>query len=447
MMEEYKKQNNEVCKNLLNKTFFNSWSSNGLTISNYDELEFVVNGKCDQGCKYCYLTKFGNQLYPIELSNNNEIILKHCDMVLDWLYKRKMKPNISLFLGEVLTQDIGHILLNKIIDFYIKSNKKDKMIIASNMNFIHNQKYYDSFITIYNKALEHGIKIIISASIDGLYCDIHRPLKSGLVRNEEYYNKIFEFAKKYDAKFHPMLYDESMEYWIDNFLWFQKKFDEYDISWDSLYLLEVRNDGWTDKQLQHYSNFLIFLIDWVNEKAKLIDKNLIEFILEKNTFNIFNMFSSIGRGIGCSIQSSVQLRLADLTTHACHRLMYKPFSLWKFIDNGKEIIDIESLNLEMQIAIQSAVSNNFPYCEQCFIKSLCSCGCLGSQQETIGDLFTPIPSVCNMFHKKTSTILNKFKEMNIIKNLIEANIDPDKKNTIMNYFKLFKESNNNLITK
>lgn len=438
--EKYKNQNSEVCKNILEKTYFSSWrnvDSNSKIPCQYEEIELIINGKCDQACKYCYLTRFGNELYPLEL-NDDERISKNCSMLFDWFFNHGLKPNISLFLGEVLNQNIGYEILEKSIDFYIKSGKKGRILIPSNMNFVHIPEYYNSFVRAYNRAKNHDIEIKLSASFDGLYCDSSRPMKSGIIRDEEYYNKIFEFGKKYECGFHPMIHNEAIEHWIDNFLWFQKKFEEYDISWRSMYLLEVRNDGWTPEQTQNYAKFLDFLIDWLKNKLQLSKENFVGYILKESPLNIFSIFTNIGRGISCSIQTVNQLRLVDLTTYACHRLMYKPFALWKFVDNGKEIVDIESLNLELQIGLQASVTKDFPYCEQCFIKALCLGGCLGSQYETTGDMFTPIPSVCSLLHTKVATILDKFKELGLIPILMDR-IDVDKKLLIKNYFKIFKE--------
>jgi len=48
--------------------------------------------------------------------------------------------------------------------------------------------------------------------------------------------------------FHPMIYSNKIEYWIDNFLWFQKMFYKYGINPFNVYLLEVRNVEWLPQQ-------------------------------------------------------------------------------------------------------------------------------------------------------------------------------------------------------
>jgi len=52
-------------------------------------------------------------------------------------------------------------------------------------------------------------------------------------------------------------------------------------------------------------------------------------------------------------------------------------------------------------------------CELCLIKHLCSGGCLGSQFETTGDLFSPIPSVCQLEHAKIRAMITAYKELRV----------------------------------
>ena len=101
----------------------------------------------------------------------------------------------------------------------------------------------------------------------------------------------------------------------------------------------------------------------------------------------------------------MQLRLGDLTITPCHRTSYDYLNVGKFITNEKEIIDIEPLNVPVYLSINSANVVNFPKCQDCLIKTMCSGGCLGSQLESTGALFTPIESVCLLEHGKISTMI------------------------------------------
>ncbi|GAI68001.1 unnamed protein product, partial [marine sediment metagenome] len=65
-------------------------------------------------------------------------------------------------------------------------------------------------------------------------------------------------------------------------------------------------------------------------------------------------------------------------------------------------------------------------CESCLIKHLCSGGCLGSQFEVTGDLFSPIPSVCQLEHAKIKAIIMAYKELKVF-GLICERVNPEKR--------------------
>lgn len=72
-----------------------------------------------------------------------------------------------------------------------------------------------------------------------------------------------------------------------------------------------------------------------------------------NKMNLFNNIGRHGRGVGCSIQTTMQLRLGDLTVTPCHRQSYDAFNGFKFIKKDNEIVDIEPLNLHYYLATMS----------------------------------------------------------------------------------------------
>jgi len=153
-------------------------------------------------------------------------------------------------------------------------------------------------------------------------------------------------------------------------------------------------------------------------------------------FNIFSLFSKCGRGIGCSIQGSLQLRLGDLTTSLCHRASYKQHNMWKFLVDDNKIVDIESLNHNLLIAMFSADHSIFPLCETCFIKDLCNYQCLGSMYEANKDPIAPIPTVCALEHIKAAAMLDGLKELNLSDDF--SNTISDKKfKTLKYYYKNF----------
>jgi len=59
-----------------------------------------------------------------------------------------------------------------------------------------------------------------------------------------------------------MIYSNHIDKWIDNFIWFQDKFKEYDIYPFVLYLLEVRNAEWNKSQIIDMGIFMRFLVKY-----------------------------------------------------------------------------------------------------------------------------------------------------------------------------------------
>ncbi|GAI83471.1 unnamed protein product [marine sediment metagenome] len=90
------------------------------------------------------------------------------------------------------------------------------------------------------------------------------------------------------------------------------------------------------------------------------------------------------------------------------------------------ITGIKADNPELMIAIASLDNKNQPMCEQCLIKDLCSGGCLGSQLETTGDLFSPIPTVCRLEHAKIQAMVNTYKKLGLFESICNQ-VTPEKK--------------------
>jgi sulfatase maturation enzyme AslB (radical SAM superfamily) len=71
-MKEHKREEHELVKNFLNRTFFESWKPENRDkdkYGNYNKLEVQINAICNLKCKYCYYTRFGDQIYPKSISN------------------------------------------------------------------------------------------------------------------------------------------------------------------------------------------------------------------------------------------------------------------------------------------------------------------------------------------------------------------------------------------
>lgn len=430
---DYQIENDNLVNSFLDRTFLATWRNQAGGNENYRKLELFLNTKCDLNCAYCYLARFGKQLYPPELQKD-KLGLDNLAMVLDWLIGNKLAPELEIFSGEPLTQNIGYRALNMILDKFRNAESKPKsIVIPSNFTFMLNDDKTKKVEQLLVQSRELGMPIVLSASIDGKYCEANRPFKHGGndPRDDGYYDKVFAFCKKWHFSFHPMIYSQNIEHWPANFLWFQKMFIEYGLPWDGIYLLHVRNAEWDRNSTVEFQNFISWLIEWVfTTHCHGRPGEYLDFVMGKGPSRGFNILgtplTTCGRGIGCSIQSTVHLRMGDLAIVPCHRTSYPGMNFAHFEVKDGRITGIKADNPELMIAIASLDSKNQPMCEQCLIRNLCSGGCLGSQFETTGDLFSPIPTVCRLEHAKIQAMVNTYKKLRLFE-IICNQVTPEKK--------------------
>jgi radical SAM protein with 4Fe4S-binding SPASM domain len=421
---------NKLLESFLNRTFFSGWKNAGdPRYGNYQILEFQINAKCDLSCRYCYYCKFQKQLYPDSIADD-ETIINNMNMVLRWLTKNQMTPKFHLFSGEMFSQEIGFAVLESIVDWGIQNNSQFEIVIPTNFTFIFEQQKIDRLEKILTKARKNNIHIILSGSIDGkCYDNTLRPIKDGRIRDDEYYNKFFFFCKKWDFGFHPMIYSKGIEKWKENFLWFQSKFKEFDLPFMNLYLLEVRNKEWTRKQIKEFYNFIRFVVNWTYKTSGLKHEDFTKFVFSTKLLNLFHCFSSTYRGMGCSVQSTIQLRLGDLSVPVCHRTQYQSHKLWKFKVEKNEISGVEAININLLLAVASLDHKTLPLCEYCIIKEMCNGQCLGSMYENNGDIFMPVPTVCALEHAKVLGILDGVGDIGEMKYFYQVT-DQNKRDSI-----------------
>jgi len=438
----YQEENNKLVESFLNRTFFKAWRNPEIKeLANFQTVELWLNNKCNLACKYCYLDKYGDDLYAPKFQDDQKI-LKNLEIFLDWLIKNKFAPRLELFGGEPLIQEIGFKAIEMILEKYKNIKKKPcALVIPTNYTFLLSEKLTQKIENLLKKSRKIGIPISLSASFDGKYCERNRPFKGAKTnqpdpRDDKYYDKAFAFNKKWGFGFHPMIYSEEIKNWKKNWLWFQENFRKHNSPWDNIYLLEIRNAEWQNEQILEFGKFLEFLVKWTFYNPCHGDLGNFLFFLFKKGYNILESpFTTIGRGIGCSIQSTVHLRLGDLALVPCHRTSYPPFVFGHFKVENNRIVSIEASNPELMIAIYSFDAKNQPQCENCLLKNLCSFGCLGSQFETTGDLFSPIPTVCQLEHVKIASIINALKELKILEAVLDR-VNPKKSEAIRKIMQL-----------
>lgn len=412
-MVTFQEENDKFMENFIGRTFIEGYRTR---FPNWDRLELMLDTSCTLGCKYCYYNnpKHDKYLYPVRLKKPEEYV-KNAKMLFEWLYHEKgvVPRGIDIFGGEVTVKPEFYGILDAIEEVFGRNARKISVVIPSNYTFLLSKKWTETLEDYLNNS---KINIFLSASIDGKYLEqLQRPLMGNPKidpRDDEYYDRLFEFNKKYGFGFHPMIYSSGIHLWKKNFLWFQRMFDKFKIPWWGIYLLEVRNPEWTREQIRTFGDFIEFIVKWTFKNRLDEDvKKYVHFTYKLKGYNILNPFGGTGRGLGCSIQAMLYVRLSDLAIVPCHRTSYDEFVYGRFkVENGK-IVGVKAKNIELLSSIYSFTAEHQPYCEQCTIKEVCSHGCLGAQYEFTGDLFTPIPTVCALEHEKIRRLIKATKDI------------------------------------
>jgi len=217
-----KDQDKELLKSFLNRTFFRDFKDNKIEAPHsklFNNLEFQLNSKCNLNCIYCYYnhTKgFGKGLNPSSISKDDNL-RDNSSAILKYLTDNGMYPQrIDIFGGEPLNQSITYEIIDKVIEFYSNGNQKGRISIPTNMSFLRNEKLMNKVIYYKQKAKDNNVHLGISASVDGKYMDVdNRPVikakNQETFYNDEFYDKLFSFARDYGCGFHPMIHYNNIE--------------------------------------------------------------------------------------------------------------------------------------------------------------------------------------------------------------------------------------------
>lgn len=420
-------ENDELLKGLLDVRYFQGFKEPlGGPSKRSCQLELFITDRCNLKCSYCYLNKYGSKLYPKNGDNIGEII-KNLRILFDnFLSEGYSFQNIDLFSGEIWGGELGNGVLDTIIEYVSRGLMINGITVPSNFSFILDDKKTSLLEGYIKKLGDVGCKLIFSASIDGKYLeDVTRPFRvvdsDGVVkvRDDEFYEKFFDFCHKHNFCFHPMVAAYGIENWIDNYKWYKENVcKRWGNEGGRIMMLEVRNDDWDFEKIQSFIKFLDFLIE---DKFNDLGRDVSRFT--KFLFNLDESSSSgylpyclpvVENHMPCTIQGQMCIRLGDLAIVGCHRMAYDKFVFGRYKVEDNKIVDIEANNPQVATKVMLCNPNNSIHgCDRCKYKKICMKGCFGSQYESTNELFMPIECVCDMFRTKYDFLLNKYKKMGV----------------------------------
>ena len=462
----FKDEQNELLNSLINNNYYKYWSGEKKIVSKaiYDTpiLELQITPVCNKSCEYCYLVKYGDELYPKEIRNSEEI-LNNISILLDYYKSQNFKfPRIDLFSGEIWHTDFGIKILTIILTKIKLGLEIEEIVIPSNFTFINYPNKVKQIEWLIKTFEEENCNLVFSASIDGKFGEnLTRPFNDKSILTDEFYDNLFKFCKKHSYGFHPMLSAYGIDYFKQNYTWFKDKIKEYEF-YDSekhptdiynfIMFLEVRNNDWTEEKLYKYIDCLNYMIDydidtvWTKELDGLnylvsqLAKTFYSDIEKFNCQNYINYLSDDEDGVpGCTVSYGLMIRTGDLSIVPCHRTSYQKFIYGKYKVEDNKIIGIEAQNPILANRIWNQKMKANPFCDSCYLYKYCLKGCYGSQYETTGDLFYPIESCCDLFKIRVLYLYHK-KEWLLKKYNLDYNkFQNEEQNSIINCIKIENE--------
>ena len=447
--DQYLKNEKDLLKNYIHDYYYPSDKDNPLWVR-ASPTELVIRPECNQNCSYCYITQHGKELYPLEKRVDTETTLKHIDAFLKYIFDNKLfVRRWELFAGDLFYDH----LIYKIFDLFYKyyAPVADELfeqfhdiveIVTPTNGFFFQYEEHQKKLEEYTDRFEK-IHVILgfSLSTDGLYAVDSREKSKDA--DQAYFDKIFTFTSKMMYGYHPMISPENVHNACKNIDWWVEMYEKHNLDKSPNHrhpypaMLEVRNDYWTDEQLKDYSTYLKHLWDICLKLNKDSFKNMARYLFvgdgkdgslpssgDYDPLKIMYMDEKDSRHLlGCTMQELIRINVADLSLCTCHRLTYPQFTGGKYILNeNNEIVDLEPQAVTAWISLRAGSPAYYPKCENCEYNPVCMKGCLGSQYEYSGEIYYPIPKVCELEKTKINTMLELYYNGGIIATAIRENM-------------------------
>ena len=205
------------------------------TSSIFEHLELIITPECNQKCEYCYITKYGKELFPLHRRADKPTTLQHLKMVMDYFtYEKKfIFKEYELYAGDLYTTGYLIEVLELLLPYFQHIMKKvpelpnfqeTRIIIPTNLRFVENDEIVQRIYELVDEYTKINVVINFSWSHDGAYST---DLREKVELNEEYYKKAFAFVQKTGAGIHPMLCAAGASRAIANFNWWVEMYEKY----------------------------------------------------------------------------------------------------------------------------------------------------------------------------------------------------------------------------
>lgn len=441
--------NNKYFEKFLDNYCFNQGDKEEGYWINESSFEFIIRPECNQKCEYCYIARYGKDLYPLETRANNEKILKNMNIMLDYIFNERkvLFLEIELFAGDLFYDNLGFSIFDLLLKYYgalfeehpnLFKNHHPRIAFPNNFSFVADDKKAAKVEEYLQKFLDLEMELNLSCSVDGPYDSVREENK-----DFEYYDKIMQFLSKNCCGIHPMISPNNIESAIKNYDWWLEQFEKYKLckgprdEFQPMFL-EVRNDEWTEEKLNHYLEFLTHMLEI---RFQMNDSSL-----DKLARHIFLGDGEEGSLIGlhnydplqptvtwrdgnytCAISHQTCLYVATMELVPCHRTSYQQFIGGKFEVENDKIIGITAINPSLYTVIKTNNTHLNVGCVTCPYDPFCLKLCLGAALEATGDLFLPPKSVCELHKTRISFLVKSYCELGLTKIALEKNYFPDEK--------------------
>lgn len=381
--------------------------NNYLKDKQFKKIELIVQSTCQNNCEYCYLKKYGNDLYPEEKRVDKETTLNNLRHLLNLIYKEQILGNNKIELFELFGGDIFqnnfYFELLKVFDEYHE--------YLNGVTIIAPTHYLDADILKIFKMERQ------------LFANYHCRLELSYSIDNPNLDNNFQTYAQLNIGCHALIDPSNIDQWINYYKQWHKIYKKNYHQSILPSILETRDNNWTDEQLNKYTNLLIYMV-WDRFKmCHFSAKELAKHLWAKNT-KLPPIIGSdpiaINNGpmtkMPCQIQDILYIELNDLDIVPCHRTAYQELHIGNI---NKEIIE---KSLEIGLDLWEMNTSHLPKCSHCDFTNVCLHQCFGASYETYGEMFVPVSNTCKMQQTKIITLYQIYKKLGVIKAAKKMNL-------------------------